>query len=92
MVDELRDSEPPFFFLRLYREWPGEPLRIYGRKVQMSNAEDRASVADAERRGWIFTESFSVVEPHGEYGSQPLSELQEISRSEFEQARERDWA
>lgn len=66
-------------------------LVIYGRKIVSRYPEDADYIRRLEADGGIFTESFSVAAPTGEIGAQPLSEVTEITREEFEQARARGW-
>jgi hypothetical protein len=68
-----------------------EPLVIYGRKIDSRYPEDQEYLRLLETQDCIFTESFSVAAPTGEIGSHPVRELEEISREEFEAARERGW-
>lgn len=68
-----------------------EPLTIFGRKIVSPYAADTAHIREAERRGQIYTESFSVACVDGEVGSQPARECSEISEQEFEAARARGW-
>jgi hypothetical protein len=68
-----------------------EPLLIYGRKIKSRYPEDQDYLRRLEAEGCIFTESFSIACVEGEIGSQPLGELTEIDKEEFEEARERGW-
>jgi hypothetical protein len=85
--DPLPDTDPPFFFVR---RWSS--LTIFGRQVEVSYAEDKQHVADLERRGMIFTESFSMACIEGELGSHPLATCTPISREQFMEAKSRDWS
>lgn len=72
-------------------ETPPGGLVIFGRKVQSTYAEDAEAMAKYERQGLVFAECFSVWCEDGELGSHPLATVTEISREEFEAARERGW-
>lgn len=67
-------------------------LVIYGRAVWPNDPHDRALIREWEQRGLVFSQCFSVVETEGEVGTHPRAAVTEISREEFEAARERGWA
>lgn len=64
-------------------------LVIYGRAVIPE--EDRDYVLRMAKRGQVFAQCFSVRCPEGELGTHPRAAITEISRDEFEAAKERDW-
>lgn len=66
-------------------------LVIYGRAVDSLYEADRAYVESVRAQGGVFCECFSVACVDGEVGTHPLAALSEISREEFEAARERGW-
>lgn len=71
---------------------PAVPITIYGYSVTSPYSEDQ----DTERFSWLERQSFlawcySTMEPRGEIGFVPLSEVHEISREEFEAAAAASW-
>lgn len=66
-------------------------LMIYGFSVKSPYEEDAPYEALTFGRGRFPGYCFSVVSPDGEYGTTPLSEVEEITEQEFNEARERGW-
>jgi hypothetical protein len=71
---------------------PQMAIMIYGYSCRSPYPEDSAAEAIAWDRSKAFPSvCFSEVEPEGEYGFTPMSQVLEISREEFDKARERGW-
>lgn len=71
---------------------PKGGLVIYGYSARSRFEEDHRY----ENMRWKAREEFpsycfSIREPDGEYGFTPLSEVEEISEEEFDEARKRGW-
>lgn len=96
MSNPTEDQAIPFpgaprFFKRLWTAY-GDKLTIYGYSSRSEYSEDH----EMEDESWERTRSFpsicfSVAEPDGEYGFSPFRMVQEITKEEFIQARQRGW-
>ncbi len=65
--------------------------KIYGYEDDSEFDEDHKSVDFAMERGQIFGRWFSVACTEGEPGTQPITELNEITQEEFETLEKRGW-
>jgi hypothetical protein len=66
-------------------------LRIYGREVGSSYAEDQKMLRNLARNGKINGEWFSTACPEGELGIVPGDECDELTAEEFSTAFKRQW-
>jgi hypothetical protein len=66
--------------------------RIYGYEDDSEYEEDHHSIDAAMKRGLVFGRWFSVNCLEGEPGTQPVTELREITKEEFDRASRRGWA
>lgn len=66
---------------------------IYGFSCRSPYPEDAPYEDERwEVAGEFMSVCFSVMEPNGEFGFTPIEEVTEISREEFEAARDHGWA
>ena len=54
-------------------------------------AYERAMIADAHARGYMYGKAYSVVEPDGEWGSTHRVSMQKVSKQTFDRMRELGW-
>ena len=54
-------------------------------------AYERAMIADAHARGYMYGKAYSVVEPDGEWGSTHRVNMQKVSKQTFDRMRELGW-
>jgi hypothetical protein len=70
---------------------PEVELAIYGRAIWPDDEHDRYQIGELRKRGQVFAECFSVRCPEGEVGTHPFATVTQITKDEFERARERGW-
>lgn len=69
----------------------GFPFPIYGTEDDSPNRVDHESIDNGTKRGLVFGQWFSNINPKGGWGSNDIRYLKEISEEEFEAARARGW-
>ena len=65
--------------------------KIYGYEDDSEIDEDHRTIDAAMKRGLIFGRWFSTICVEGEWGSQPIRELKDITREEFEAVEKSGW-
>ncbi len=63
--------------------------RIWGYEDDSEDERDQQHIDLAMKRGLIYGRWFSVLCVDGEIGTQPLSELTQITQAQFEEAQQR---
>ncbi len=64
---------------------------IYGYEEDSEFDDDHRRIDDAMKRGIIFGRWFSTQCVEGEWGSQPIGQMKDITREEFEAVERRRW-